>query len=64
VSVMNFEEWMNYESLRIVNLGRDVPLEHRDDYIKVQILAALHKAFMHGKDGMSLNDEPRPYVPD
>jgi hypothetical protein len=40
-------------------MGLRLPEEHREDYIKVQILAALKKAFGHGRDGLTETDEPR-----
>ena len=40
-------------------MGLRLPEEHRADYIKVQIQAALKKAFGHGRDGLIEADEPR-----
>lgn len=59
---MKFSEWMSYEAERIYKLGMKLPDEHREDYIKVQIIAALNKAFAHGRDGLSVLEEPRANV--
>ena len=56
---MKFAEWINFESERIVRMGSLTPEENRMDYMIVQIQAALKKAFAHGKDGLTENDEPR-----
>ena len=56
---MNFRDWITYEANRIVHMGSITPKEHRDDYMKVQIEAALRKAFAHGRDGLRENDEAR-----
>jgi hypothetical protein len=56
---MKFAEWINFEAERIVRMGSLTPEEHRTDYMIVQIQAALKKAFAHGKDGLTENDEPR-----
>jgi hypothetical protein len=56
---MNFKEWIAYEAARIVHMGSITREEHRNDYMKVQIEAALRKAFAHGSDGLSETDEPR-----
>jgi hypothetical protein len=56
---LNFSQWMDFEACRIVNLGLKVSDEHKADYMKVQILAALKKAFAHGRDGLSEDEMPR-----
>jgi hypothetical protein len=56
---MTFADWIDFEATRIVSMGLRLPEEHREDYIKVQILAALKKAFGHGRDGLTETDEPR-----
>jgi hypothetical protein len=56
---MKFAEWINFEAERIARMGSLTPEEHRTDYMIVQIQAALKKAFAHGKDGLTENDEPR-----
>jgi hypothetical protein len=56
---MNFAEWINFEAARIVRMGLLAPEEHRADYMKVQIQAALKKAYDHGRDGLAETDAPR-----
>jgi len=56
---MTFADWIDFEATRIVNMGLRLPEEDRADYIKVQIQAALKKAFGHGRDGLTETDEPR-----
>ena len=56
---MTFADWMEFEATRIVSMGLRLPEEHRADYIKVQIQAALMKAFAHGRDGLTETDESR-----
>jgi hypothetical protein len=56
---VTFIEWINFEADRIVSMGYRVPQEHQGDYMRAQIVAALHKALLHGRDGLSDNDPPR-----
>ena len=56
---MDFREWIDFEADRIVRMGLLAPDEHREDYMKVQIQAALKKAFAHGRDRLTETDEPR-----
>jgi hypothetical protein len=56
---MTFADWIDFEATRIVSMGLRLPEEHRADYIKVQIQAALKKAFGHGRDGLTETDESR-----
>ena len=56
---MTFADWIDFEAARIVSMGQRLSEEHRADYIKVQIQAALKKAFGHGRDGLTETDEPR-----
>jgi hypothetical protein len=60
---MTFRDWIEFEADRIIDRGGKLGTEHRNDYIKVQIVAALKKAFLHGKDGLGLEDEPRADAP-
>jgi hypothetical protein len=46
---MTFADWIDFEANRIVSMGLRLPEEDRADYIKVQIQAALKKAFGHGR---------------
>jgi hypothetical protein len=62
-SVMNFIDWIEFEADRILRLGDQLEPEHKNDYIKVQIVAALKKAFAHGRDGLTTRDEPRANAP-
>jgi hypothetical protein len=56
---MDFSEWIKFEAGRIVSVGFAVPEEHRADYMRIQIEAALRKAFAHGRDGLTETDPPR-----
>ena len=56
---MTFADWIDFEASRIVSMGLRLPEQDRADYIKVQILGALKKAFNHGRDGLTEADEPR-----
>jgi hypothetical protein len=56
---MTFTEWINFEADRIVSMGLRLAPEHQADYMRIQIVAALHKALTHGRDGLSDNDPPR-----
>jgi hypothetical protein len=56
---MTFAEWINFEADRIVHMGALVAEEDRADYVRVQIEAALRKAFAHGRDGLSDREPPR-----
>jgi hypothetical protein len=56
---LTFSEWINFEADRVVRMGLRVPPEHQADYMRVQIVAALHKALAHGRDGLSDDDPPR-----
>ena len=60
---MTFAEWIEFEADRIATMARGVAEQHRADYIKVQVIAALKKAYAHGKDGLSAEAEPRPHFP-
>jgi hypothetical protein len=57
---LNFSEWISFEAERIVDLGMQVAAESRADYMKLQIHCAIYKAFAHGRDGLSMDDPPRP----
>ena len=58
---LTFAEWVPFEAERIVRLGLAAPVEHRADYMRVQIEAALRKAAAHFKDGFGPDDPPRSY---
>jgi len=55
---MDFSEWIKFEAGRIVERGLPLPEEHRADYMRIQIEAALRKAFAHGRDGLIETDPP------
>jgi hypothetical protein len=56
---MTFAEWVPFEANRIVELGLAVSNEHRADYMRVQIEAALRKVAAHFRDGLGSDDPPR-----
>jgi hypothetical protein len=56
---LTFKEWIKFEADRIVRMGLLAPEEHRADYMRIQIEAALRKATDHGRDGLSDDDLPR-----
>ena len=56
---MGFSEWVTFEARRIVSLGLAAPEEHRADFMRIQIEAALRKAFAHARDGLTETDPPR-----
>jgi len=60
---MNFSDWIEFEADRILRVGSQLESEHKNDYMKVQIVAALKKAFAHGRDGLTVGDEPRASAP-
>ena len=54
-----FVEWVSFEANRIVEMGLAAPDEHRADYMRVQIEAAIRKAAAHFRDGLGPDDPPR-----
>ena len=58
---MTFSKWIEFEARRIADMSEALPEQHRSDYIVVQVEAALHKAFAHGKDGLSVDADPRAF---
>jgi uncharacterized protein YuzE len=56
---MDFSEWIRFEAGRIISMGLVVSEEHRAGYMRVNIEAALRKAFAHGRDGFTETDPPR-----
>jgi hypothetical protein len=56
---LTFAEWITFEANRIVELGLLAPEQHRADYMRVQIEAALRKAAAHFRDGLGSEDAPR-----
>jgi hypothetical protein len=43
-------------------MGLATSEEHRDAYMRIQIEAALRKAFAHGRDGLTETDVPRAVI--
>jgi hypothetical protein len=56
---LTFAEWIPFEANRIAELGSLAPEEHRADYIRVQVEAALRKTAAHFRDGLGPEDAPR-----
>jgi hypothetical protein len=56
-TTLTFADWVTFEADRIVGLGFRAPPEHRADYVRVQIQAALGRAVAHGRAGLS-DDDP------
>lgn len=56
---LTFAEWIPFEAERIVGLGLKAAEEHRADWMRVQIEAALKKAAAHCRDGLTDADPPR-----
>ena len=56
---LTFAEWIPFEANRIVELGLQASKQHRADYMRVQIEAALRKAAAHFRDGLGPDDTPR-----
>jgi hypothetical protein len=59
---MDFSDWIKFEAERIIRMGSLTSEEHRADYMRVQIEAALRKAFAHGRDGLTETDPPRAFI--
>jgi hypothetical protein len=57
--LLTFAEWIPFEAERIVTLGLMAPIEHRSDYMRIQIESALEKAAAHFRDGLTSADPPR-----
>jgi hypothetical protein len=56
---MDFSEWIKFEAERIVSMGLAASEERRAGYMRIQIEAALRKAFAHARDGLTEVDPPR-----
>lgn len=57
---LSFAEWIAFEADRIVMMGLQSPEDHRADYMRLQIEAALRKAADRFRDGLTDDDPPRP----
>jgi hypothetical protein len=51
-----FKEWQAETVNKIVTQGLSASEEHREDYLRVQIEAAIRQALRHGRSGRSDND--------
>lgn len=58
-----YKEWAHQTVEKIVTLGLAAPEEHRADYLRVQIAAAIGKALRHGRSGRSDDDPVTPWAP-
>jgi len=56
---LTFAEWIPFEAERIVGLGLMAAAEHRAEWMRLQIEAALKKAAAHSRDGLTDADPPR-----
>jgi hypothetical protein len=52
-----YSEWLKHTVDKIVILSLQVPVEHREDYLRVQIKAAIQQSLRHGRSGRS-DDDP------
>jgi hypothetical protein len=52
-----YSEWLKHTVDKIVTLGLSAPAEHREDYLRVQIEAAIRQSLRHGRSGRS-DDDP------
>jgi hypothetical protein len=52
-----FSEWLTETVNKIVMLGLSAPEEHRKEYLRVQIEAAIQQALRHGRSGRA-DDDP------
>jgi hypothetical protein len=55
-----FSEWLAHTVNKIVTLSLSAPEEHREDYMRVQIEAAIRQALRHGRSGRSDDDPVTP----
>lgn len=51
-----FAEWEQATIERIVAMGLAAPIEHRADYLHLQIGLAIQKALRHGRSGRGDHD--------
>lgn len=52
-----YQEWREWVVKKIVTMGlQHTPAEHVDDYLQVQIGAAIDQALRHGRSGRSDTD--------
>ena len=55
-----YREWLRNTVDKIVRLGLSVPDQAREDYLRVQIEAAILKSLRHGRSGRSDDDPVTP----
>jgi hypothetical protein len=55
-----YREWRKHTVEKIVTLGLSAPEEHRADYLRVQIEAAINQSLRHGRSGRSDDDPVAP----
>jgi hypothetical protein len=52
-----YAEWLEQTVEKIAVLGSAAPAEHREDWLRVQVRAALGQALRHGRSGRG-DEEP------
>jgi hypothetical protein len=52
-----YQQWEDATVEKIATLGAAAPEEHRADYLRVQVRAAIRQALRHGRSGLT-DDEP------
>lgn len=55
-----YAEWEVNTIDKIVKVGLSAPEEHREDYLRCQIKAAVRQARRHGQAGLSESDPVNP----
>lgn len=51
-----YEQWEDATVEKIATLGAAVAEEHRADYLRVQVRAAIRQALRHGRSGLTDNE--------
>ena len=52
-----YSEWLKHTVDKIVTLGLSAPEDAREDYLRVQVEAAIQQSLRHGRSGRS-DDDP------
>jgi hypothetical protein len=55
-----YTQWVEHTVNKIVSLAWSTPEKHRDDWLRVQIEAAIRQSFRHGRSGKSESDPVEP----
>ena len=55
-----YREWVKHTVGKIVQLAPGVPDEFREDYLRVQIEAAISQSLRHGRSGRADDDPVMP----